>query len=255
MKKVTLSFDDAREDFYSRAFPLIMNYGMTATLNVTTGFLKDPTKFDFPSAGNKPMSNEQVLSVVANGIEVACHGSMHINTSEDVLTTIKELQEIGVDVKNIGFASPSSEITLKNRNEFGIWNLVKNETLSYIRTGIQIRREGLWYTLLSVIDRFVHSNNLFSYLNKHNIINNVSEPFLPSVAIYSYTSVGQIISLINNAPDNSKIILMFHSILYKEDDGYGKDKFYWDIEKFKKLLAIISQMQNTTVCTTKELIK
>ena len=54
MKNIVLSFDDAREDFYTRAYPVLQEKGIKATLNVTSGFILYPEKFScFPSGDNK----------------------------------------------------------------------------------------------------------------------------------------------------------------------------------------------------------
>ena len=36
-----LTFDDGYEDFHSRAMPLLTRYGFTATVFVTTGWVRD----------------------------------------------------------------------------------------------------------------------------------------------------------------------------------------------------------------------
>ena len=129
MKKIVLSFDDARLDFYIRAYPLLLKYNMSATLNVTSGFVLSPNKFSFTSANNQPMTIQQVKECFDNGIEIACHGSNHNNTKEDLLQNIAELKEMGIDTNNIGFASPHSHLTIENKNNDGIWDLVDYGTI------------------------------------------------------------------------------------------------------------------------------
>lgn len=254
MKYIVLSFDDAREDFYTRAYPLISKYGVTATLNVTSGFIVNPQRFNFFSGNNKPMTPAQIIEVNKSGVEIACHGSMHLNTEEDLRKNIKELNEFGIDTKEIGFASPTSFLTQKNKNDHGIWDMIINEEISYIRTGTQIIREGYFYTLISIIDKYIHSSILFKILNKNNVIKSRYSKFFPSVTIFSYTKNSQIEYLINSIPDESSLILMFHSILCKTDTGYGKDKFYWDQTNFLKLLKFLKSNQDIVICTNKELM-
>ena len=120
-----MSFDDAREDFYTRAYPLLQEKNLTATLNVTSGFVLFPEKFtQFRSSDNCAMTPENVVECQNNGIEIALHGSMHLNTKQDVLQNIEELKSMGVSVNNIGFASPCSHITFENKNDDGIWDLI-----------------------------------------------------------------------------------------------------------------------------------
>lgn len=99
--------------------------------------------FVFSSADDKAMTAEQVKECYFNNVEIACHGSNHINTKADLLRNVEELEDMGIDVKNIGFASPHSTLTLNNRNENGIWSLVEEGVIKYVRSGIQIRREGI----------------------------------------------------------------------------------------------------------------
>lgn len=256
MKNIVLSFDDAREDFYTRAYPVLQEMGMKATLNVTSGFILYPEKFScFPSGENKPMTSDNILECQKNGIEIALHGSMHLNTKQDVLTNIEELKSMRVSIDNIGFASPCSYITFENKNDDGIWDLIsKEKKISYIRSGIQLRREGYIYTFCSAIDRLIHSKYLFKWLNKRNIIKDIQEPFFLSVAIYSYTTIEQIKGLIDSMPNNSSLILMFHSIKKKMDKGYGVDKWYFDEKKFSDLLSFLNNKKDINICTTKDLL-
>ncbi len=254
MKNIILSFDDAREDFYTRAYPLLKEKNLTATLNVTSAFVLNPEKFiQFRSGDNRAMTPENVVECQKNGIEIALHGSMHLNTKQDVLQNIDELKSMGVNVDNIGFASPCSHITFENKNADGIWDLIIKMG-GYIRSGRQLRREGLFYTFCSVLDSIIHSKWLFIYLNKRNIIKDMKEPFFLSVAIYSYTTIAQIKSLIKSMPNNSSVILMFHSILKITDKGHGVDKWYWEENKFSNLLDFLNNEKSINVCSTKGLL-
>lgn len=254
MKYIVLSFDDARGDFYTRVYPLLIKYGFRATLNVTSGFVINPQNFNFPSGNNIPMTPAQIIEVNNSGVEIACHGSMHLNTSDDLRQNIKELNDFGISTKDIGFASPTSLLTKQNINDYGIWSMISSKEISYIRTGIRIRREGYIYTLVSLIDKYLHSRILFNILNRRNIIRSRHSRFFPSVTILCYTTNSQIKYFINSIPDDSSAILMFHSILYKTDLGYGKDKFFWDIVKFEELLKYLNSQKDIIICTNKELM-
>lgn len=261
MPYVILSFDDSRDDFYTRAFPILKKYKIPSTLNVISSFVKGDISCDFPSCDDKGMTSEQVVDCQRSGlVEIACHGATHKNTRIDILRNIEELKDMGCDVKGIGSASQGSEITIQNRNEDGIWDLVNKGTLSYLRSGIIIRREGLLYSALSLLDMFVHSKRLFYRLNKKCIIKNPSEPFFLSVAIVSYTTIKQVVGFVERLAkesrgENAAIILMFHSVLKKSDAGYGKDKWYWDEGKFEELCAYFAESKNIKVITTSDFVK
>ena len=255
MKTIILSFDDAREDFYTNAFPLIQKYNLTASLNVTTGFVNNLGVFDFPSGDNKAMSVEQILNCYNNGIEIAGHGDKHLNTKDDILLNLSQLKDYGINTDCIGFASPCSELTNENKNFDGVWNLVEDGTLAYIRSGIQIRREGFFYILFSILDRCIHSKRLFYRLNKNNIISKRSKcKLLPSVTIFSYTTVDQLVYFIDKMQNNTAVIFMLHSIISNKHPGYKKDKFYWNIKWFDEFIKHLSNKAKYNVVTTKQMV-
>jgi peptidoglycan/xylan/chitin deacetylase (PgdA/CDA1 family) len=235
MKYVVFSFDDSREDTYTVAYGIMRKYGIKATVNVITEFVNSPEQF--------------------GGFEIACHGDSHKNTDKDVLLNIEKLKGMGVAIAGIGFASPNSYITEGNINDTGIDKLLSQGIISYIRTGMQIRREGIIYGLVSVLERFTHSKEMFYKLNKKNIISDVGKiMLLPSVAIKDYTTVTQIKYLLSRLKENESAILMFHSILNFEDMGYGKDHYYWDSGKFDALCSWLVNDSSFKVITTRELM-
>lgn len=254
MKYICLSFDDGRSDTFEYSFPVLKKYGLKATVNIISDFVVNPQNYSF-SSGPKPMNIMQIKEWQATGFEVACHGSTHINTAEDVINNIEELETFGIDVHNIGFASPESYLTQGNIHETGIDTLKKNEKISYIRTGIQIRREGLLYTIMSVLEQITHSSNLYYYLNKRNILEtNYFPEILPSAAIKDYTTCSQVIDFINRMKDNQAIIFMFHSILPESDSSFGKDHYYWAYDRFDELCKWMSSKKELRVLTTYELL-
>ena len=76
-RPVVLTFDDGYADFHSRAMPLLDRHGFTATLFVTTGWVRDAKGApDRPPPG--PMlSWAQIEEAVSAGMEVAAHSHMH----------------------------------------------------------------------------------------------------------------------------------------------------------------------------------
>lgn len=255
MKKVVLSFDDSREDFYTRVFPLLKKYDIPATLNVISGFVNGTAKMHMPSADNKAMTSSQVVECQHSGlVEIACHGATHDNTKEGVLRNIEDMKAWGVNVEGIGFASPTSIITKENIHKTGIDALVAQGTLSYVRSGIRTRREGLVYSAFTLLDSKIHNGSLFYHLNKRCFIGVSLPTILPSVAINCYHTVSQVKNLIAKMRDGENVILNFHSVLQKTDAGYGKDKFYWNENKFEKLLKELGSDISLKVCTTKDLL-
>ena len=248
---IMLSFDDGRADTYTNAWPILKQYGLTATLNVVSDFVLHPGQYtEFSSGGNLAVTPEQLREWQASGMEIACHGSTHKNTVEDILTNIEELRDMGISVGQIGFASPHSELTLENSAP--IQELVSGGVLSYIRSGIQTRREGLMYAVLTALERKTHSKLLYYVLNHKNILSNKPDTFLMSVAVTSYTTVDQIMYLLSRMQEGQAVILMFHSVLNKEDKGYGKDAWYYDVSRFDDLCSWLAENSDDfCVCTTK----
>ncbi len=258
MKTIVMSFDDARSDFYSRAFPILKHYGIPSTLNVITRYMSDfPGHVDRTNDQYVGVSSKELMECYKSGlVEVACHGAYHKNTKDDVEQSIADLRNLGINEQIFGFASPGCHITEQNKNDNGIWDLVESGHLLYVRSGVSIRREGMLYVALSLINRYVHSKILYKYLNRHNIILNMehlSKHVLPAVTIFSYTTVRQLEYLIDSMPDSSAVILMLHSILRKEDSGYRYDRFCWDEKEFELLCAYLKSCKDVQLCMTKEL--
>ena len=84
-----------------------------------------------------PMTANQLMEWQKAGNEIACHGSTHQNTKDDVIRNIIELSGLGIDTTKIGFASPNSTLTIDNMQSLGIEKLYDDGKLSYLRSGIQ----------------------------------------------------------------------------------------------------------------------
>ena len=76
-RAVVLTFDDGFEDFHRRALPLLDRYGYTATVFVTTGWVRDSGQH---AAGTRPgrmLSWSQVAEAAGAGMEVGAHSWRH----------------------------------------------------------------------------------------------------------------------------------------------------------------------------------
>ena len=76
-RAVVLTFDDGYEDFHSRAMPLLDRYGFTATLFVTTGWIRDVGSVATERGPGRMLSWTQVSEASDAGIEIAAHSRMH----------------------------------------------------------------------------------------------------------------------------------------------------------------------------------
>jgi len=76
-RTIVLTFDDGYEDFHSRAMPWLDRYGFTATLFVTTGWIRDAGPL---ATGHRPghmLSWTQISEAADIGIEIAAHTCLH----------------------------------------------------------------------------------------------------------------------------------------------------------------------------------
>lgn len=112
---ISLSFDDGRVDNYTVAVPILKEYGLPATFNITTGYVVDREKNGSPT-DVAPMTVDMVREIFHDRrFEIAGHGYQHRNTYEDIKKGIEELKKLlGVDMltdDGDGFASPGTNLT------------------------------------------------------------------------------------------------------------------------------------------------
>ena len=111
-RPVVLTFDDGFADFHEAALPILQRYGFTATLYVTTGWIRDT---DVP-AGTAPgpmLSWSQLSEVAAAGIEIGAHSHRHPQLDQlsaralrSELAMSKEILEDGLRATVSGLAYP-----------------------------------------------------------------------------------------------------------------------------------------------------
>lgn len=251
-KLIVLSFDDGRRDTYLNAIQVAKKYNLPLTINITSNFIETPELYSqFASGANLAMTVGQVLESQQMGNEIACHGHTHCNTTEDVIKNIEVLKKWGVDTTGIGFASPYSALTEDGVGPFA--DMLGNE-ISYIRSGRQVRREGLFYSFKYFVQQTIHSSFLFYDVNRKAIIRSKQQiPFYYGISITRYTTLNQLKYFIDKMPDDSGAIFIFHSILSSNDPGYGADKWYWKKEDFDSLCKFLMNNNQTTVVTNKQL--
>lgn len=88
MKKaiVSLSFDDGRKDNYKIFQDILQKYELSATINIATGYIEGKVN----AALQPAMSIEQIIELSTNELfEIACHGDLHSNDLEDIVSEEK----------------------------------------------------------------------------------------------------------------------------------------------------------------------
>lgn len=251
-KYVMFSFDDGRKDQYEIAYRVMKRYGLPATINIVTEFIDNENLFDcFKTCDNESLTwNELQEMVNEGGWEVANHGATHKNTVEDIESWFKHEQVVknGWD-NNCGFASPGSYLTEDNSSE--ILKLNHSKELLYIRSGKQVRREGLLYSVATLLNRYIHSKKIFYWLNKDSIIT-YRPNIIKSVGITAYDTVDQVECLIRMMKEGESIILMFHSILPDKCLDKAKDYWYWSESQLTRLCEFLCNDEDYQVLTTKD---
>ena len=78
---VALSFDDGMEDNRSELLPILREYGVPASVYVTTGLLGQPNPWMAPGTC-RMMIEEELLELHAAGVELGAHTVSHPNLEE-----------------------------------------------------------------------------------------------------------------------------------------------------------------------------
>lgn len=252
MKYVVLSFDDAREDFYTRAYPLLKKYGLTASVNVISDFVGRTDLKHLDSGANRCATWQQLGECRDYGIEIANHSANHKNQVEAVRACNKALDEhLGPEIR--GFVSPGSYVCEANLEPFR--ELMRKREILYIRSGNQIRRDGYGYALLYIAARLLNSSFLFYLHNKRFTLSLPEGPqeCYPSVMVNEHHSLKQTLSFLGKLKDGEAVILMFHSILQKGDASWGKDKWYNSTDFFEALCRWLADKEDISVLTNAQL--
>lgn len=76
-RTVVVTFDDGYEDFYEHALPALLDFGLKATLYVTSGFLRDFDDGSVAAARGRMMNVTQLQYAADAGTEIGGHTHSH----------------------------------------------------------------------------------------------------------------------------------------------------------------------------------
>ncbi|HEX2316742.1 MAG TPA: polysaccharide deacetylase family protein [Thermomonospora sp.] len=114
---VGLTFDDGYADFATRAAPVLLRRGFTATVFVVAGEIGGDNAWD-DGPRRALMTEEQIRCVAAKGMEIASHGLRHVPLPdaepEDLETELTRSRSILADLAGepvTGFAYPYGRVT------------------------------------------------------------------------------------------------------------------------------------------------
>jgi peptidoglycan/xylan/chitin deacetylase (PgdA/CDA1 family) len=114
-RPIVLTFDDGFADFYTKALPVLRQYGFTATLYITTGFIGGTSRWlAREGEATRPMLTwSQVSEISACGIECGGHSHWHpqldtlpLAEARDEIVRCKKLLEDHLGQKVSSFAYP-----------------------------------------------------------------------------------------------------------------------------------------------------
>jgi len=260
MKTVVITFDDGRNDNYNFAFKIMSKYGLKGTIFCTTGFI-DGTwqkKKDWYSA-EQPLSLYQLTEMHRYGWEIATHGDRHITKIDDTKSAISKLHKWGLsDSNGVGFSIPDSKVSKEDLKYF-ISNLCPLP-VKYIRCGRNTNTKSIFNRFLFFFYTYLNSYFAYEKFNKPNVVsvNSYNRFQIPSIVVRFKDSPKKIIKFIKKMPNDSLIVLMFHSILPNNSNYYGADPWNWENDKMEMLCCEIKKIvdnNEATVCTLSELIQ
>ena len=242
---------DGRQDNYTNAYPILKKYNLPATFNITTGYIKgsvDREKFEFP----EPMSMDMVRQLYKDPLcEIAGHGNQHLNTMQDIVSGIKELQEL-LNTDNLyngsnGFASPGSDLTMDMYNDMKY--VLASNHIDYVRISCRYNTFKNLKVFCRRLGRIVKLPWLYKIAYRDALMENAKDGILYSIPVLSSATPNQIEAIIRLAVKEKKAcVLMFHSIVAAESI-----RNTWDFtcEKFEFLCQILSKYQKKDLLEVK----
>lgn len=252
MKYIIFSFDDGRADQFNNGYAVLKKYGFPATINVVSDFV-DGIHAE-PSFGETSVTWDNLYELQNSGWEIACHGATHENTVDDIRRWLNNpaVRAFSMQQGGFGFASPGSYLTKSNSGD--IMKLVESGELLYIRSGKQVRREGLWYAVRAYLNRKFPNKKLFYTLNRDSILIKPvdNKRILQSIGIVNSDTVEEIQYFADKMPDESAVILMLHSITATAADEARFGVWGWSKDKLDGLCSWIADSKDISVITTRE---
>ena len=241
---IGLSFDDARADTFLYGYPILKKYKLTATFNITTGFIKGECR-DFVNNWVEPMTINMVKELYADpAVEIAGHGYLHQNDLNDIQQGIDELCKIlGTDNLNEGtngFASPGSGLTYEVFQQMK--HASKAHPISYARMSLRNQSHKMLKTISRKISRIIPTPFFYRYAYQDTLMDKAPDGVLYSIPVLSSVTVNQLKAILSEAIKTKKAcILMFHSIVEK---GNARDNWEYEVDKFDALCHFLKDKQD-----------
>ena len=233
MKYISFTFDDGRKDNYTNAYPIMQRYKLTGTLYCTTGYIdgtwENSSKWYSSQAA---LSLAEIRQLYQLGWEIGLHGDKHTTSVEDLKIAYQKILSWGIKQDKFGFSIPNSSIDPKILNQ--VIQQCLGKEISYIRTGRKIDTSTINAKILFGLYRYVGIQWAYNKFNSRNInsLKSIQKTNIYSLVIRWEDKQKMLEKFINQMPDNSWAILMFHSILPETHPLYGSDPWNWSEHKF-----------------------
>ncbi len=237
---IGLSFDDGRIDNYTHARPLLERYGLSATFNITMGYVLRKLEPGNPT-DVKPMNMDMVKELSNNPLfEIAGHGWAHKNSIEDIHKGFDDLKRrLGVQTLTKlgdGFASPGTGLDNETWREL---TTESGSSLKYARVSLRYTSHAKLKTLVRKISRATKWPLIYRLAYQDTLMDRVENGKLYSVPVLSSITTSELKALINYSIKHQKAcVLMFHSIV---PNGQVHDN--WDYEE-KRFCALCQYLKD-----------
>lgn len=246
MKTIVFTFDDGRLDNYEIAYPIMAKYHFCGTVYLTSGYID--SSWDGASATFKSseaaLSWDQIQLLGEEGWEIGLHGDQHKTNCKDWGDALRKMDAHHKELVSIGCSYPNSKVEQGTVDE--ILDSEYGRRIKYIRGGRVRNTKTLSSRLLYIMYRFFKMQYAFNRFNREAVFRKeelACRQFrmrLPSVVVRYEDDPQQILRFISQLPEESAVILMFHSILPENHRRYGVDPWNWSMKRFEILCKEIS---------------
>ena len=249
MKYVVFTFDDGRRDNYTYAYPVMKKYGITGTLFCTTGYIDGTWQKDksWHSAG-EAIHVDELKELQQEGWELALHGDKHTTEVNDIKRASLKMTSWGFSNRPIGFSMPNSNIEKEQLD--AVIDAYLGAELLYIRAGRRINTRCLYAKILFVLYTYGKMQWAYNRFNNYNLtdLNQVDKSQVCSIVVRCKDDPEMIVRFIEQIPDNTCAILMFHSILPEDSQYYGTDPWNWSLMRFEQFCAKLQEYEYKGLC-------
>ena len=249
MKYISFTFDDGRRDNFIYAYPVMKKYGLTGTLFCTTGYI-DGTwqKADSWRSAGEAIHIDELKRLQEDGWELALHGDKHTTDVEDLKRASEKMALWGFSKRPIGFSIPYSNTTEEKLNE--VIDRYWGTELLYIRAGMRINKKSLRAKALFALYTYGRLQWAYNRFNQENLtdFNHIDRKQIYSVVVRCKDDPGMVTKFLEQIPENTCAVLMFHSILPESSEYYGADSWNWSLVKFEKFCSVIHEYVEKGKC-------